>query len=159
MDDTQTPQTNPQEDEVVKETSELTQPENPENNVAAILQLETMINGYLMDLEKLQQQVKEQGQMLKDGLENDAEYAACLEKAKTVNKEKKTIQDKLMQEPSLALLNSKVKDLKEEVKDVQQGLSDYLQQYFQQSGLRQITGTDGEIREIVTHLKLVKKRE
>ena len=159
MDDTQTPQTNPQEDEVVKETSELTQPENPENNVAAILQLETMINGYLMDLEKLQQQVKEQGQMLKDGLENDAEYAACLEKAKTVNKEKKPIQDKLMQEPSLALLNSKVKDLKEEAKDVQQGLSDYLQQYFQQSGLRQITGTDGEIREIVTHLKLVKKRE
>ncbi len=130
-----------------------------DNKVERIMSLENMINGYLMDLDKLQKDLKEQSAMLKDVFENDAEYAAASEKAREVQKMKKEIKDKLTQDPSVALLDAKVNDLKTEVKDVRQALSDYLHQYYQESGLTQITGSDGEVREIVTTVKLVKKRE
>lgn len=130
-----------------------------QNKALNIIQLENIINGYLGDLEKFQQELKEQSQMFRDALENDAEYATIVAKAREVSKEKKARQDKLIQEPSLALVDSKIKDIKADVKDTQQALSDYLQQYYEQSGLRQITGTDGEIRDIVTTVKLVKKKD
>ena len=144
------------EAEEVMEVAERTPQENKALN---IIQLENIINGYLGDLERLQQELKEQSSMFRDALENDAEYAALVVKAREISKEKKTVQDKLIQEPSLALVDSKIKDIKGEVKDTQQALSDYLQQYYEQSGLRQITGTDGEIRDIVTTVKLVKKKD
>ncbi len=143
-----------------EETPEVSTSSTPnQNNALNIIQLENIINGYLGDLERLQQEYKEQSQMFRDALENDAEYAACVTKARDISKEKKTISDKLIQDPALALVESKVRDIKSEVKDAQQALSDYLQQYYELSGLRQITGTDGEIRDIVTIVKLVKKKD
>lgn len=185
MDDTQSKNTNPQTDtevdvpEVLEEDTSspvshdkvddtIEAAENvmeaaaqtpSQNKAINIIQLENIINGYLGDLERLQQEYKEQNQMFRDALENDAEYAACVAKAREISKEKKTIQDKLIQEPALALVESKVRDIKSEVKETQQALSDYLQQYYELSGLRQITGTDGEIRDIVTTVKLVKKKD
>ncbi|MBP7967009.1 hypothetical protein KAZ66_01935 [Candidatus Woesebacteria bacterium] len=182
MDDNQTKNTNPSEelvvsadtehnvevesvkksDDIVEEAEEVMEIANntpSQNKAVNIIQLENIINGYLGDLERLQQELKEQSQMFRDALENDAEYAAVVGKAREISKEKKTIQDKLIQDPALALVDSKVKDIKGEVKETQQALSDYLQQYYEQSGLRQITGTDGEIRDIVTTVKLVKKKD
>lgn len=182
MDDNQTKNTNPPEEvvanldgettvenesskkiedvvEEAEEVMEIASSTPSQNKAVNIIQLENIINGYLGDLERLQQELKEQSQMFRDALENDAEYAAVVGKAREISKEKKTIQDKLIQDPALALVDSKVKDIKGEVKETQQALSDYLQQYYEQSGLRQITGTDGEIRDIVTTVKLVKKKD
>ncbi len=131
----------------------------PTDRATQVLQLENMINGFMADIQKLQQQVKEQGQMYKDALENDADYSNVLAKGREVAKEKKRIQEKLTQEPSLQVLDTKIKDLKSELKEAQDALSHYLVQYFEQSGLRQITGADGEIHEIVTTVKLVKKKD
>lgn len=145
--------------EEAEEAMEVAEKIPAQNKALNIIQLENIINGYLGDLEKFQQELKEQSQMFRDALENDAEYAAIVAKAREVSKEKKARQDKLIQEPSLALVDSKIKDIKVDVKDTQQALSDYLQQYYEQSGLRQITGIDGEIRDIVTTVKLVKKKD
>ncbi len=179
MDDTQPKNTNPEEDEVI--VDEVPSEEAPakvdlvtgeeeevvdeamrtpaDTQAVNFLHLENIINGYLGDLERLQREMKEQSQMFRDTLENDAEYAAVVAKGREITREKKTIQDKLIQDPALALVESKIRDLKSEVKETQQALSDYLQQYYEQSGLRQITGTDGEIRDLVTFVKLVKKRD
>ena len=160
MDDTQTNDTeqivnNTEIEEAVEASTNV----NSDNKVERIMSLENMINGYLMDLEKLQKDLKEQSTMLKDTFENDAEYAAANEKAKEVQKMKKEIKDKLISDPSVALLDAKVNDLKTEVKDARQALSDYLHQYYLESGLTQITDSAGEVREIVTSVKLVKKKD
>ncbi len=127
--------------------------------VERIMSLENMINGYMVDLKKLQDTLKDQSGMLKGTYENDAEYAGVVEKAKDVQKMKQTIKERLMKDPSVSLLEAKVNDLKQEVKDVRQALSDYLQQYYQESGLTQITGADGEVHDIVATVRLVKKRD
>ncbi len=163
MDENQNKNTNPIdgiEEEQTIDTDEKNSVSTSNTSAAVnIIQLENIINGYLGDIERLQRDLKEQGQMFRDTLENDAEYAACVTKAREISKEKKSIQDKLIQDPSLALVESKIRDLKSEVKETQRALSDYLQQYYELSGLRQITGTDGEIRDMVTIIKLVKKRD
>ncbi len=145
--------------EEIEEAVEASTNVNSDNKVERIMSLENMINGYLMDLEKLQKDLKEQSTMLKDTFENDAEYAAASEKAREVQKMKKEIKDKLISDPSVALLDAKVNDLKTEVKDARQALSDYLHQYYLESGLTQITDSAGEVREIVTSVKLVKKKD
>lgn len=136
-----------------------TPPPDGEHKMERIMSLENMISGYLVDLGKLQKDLKEQSAMLKDTFANDAEYQATDEKATEIRKMKKEIQDKIIQNPAVAILQEKVNHLRSEVKETRQALSDYLTQYYMESGLRQITGADGEIHEMVTHVRLVKKRE
>lgn len=133
--------------------------ETQTTNAERVLSLENMINGYMLDLDKLQKNLKEQSSMLKDLFENDSEYKEADEKVKEATKSKKKVKDKLKENQSVALLESKVQDLKSEVKDVRQALSDYLYQYFRESGMTQITGSDGEIHELVASVRLVKKKE
>lgn len=159
MSDIQNQQTNPNvenNEEVTTSSEDLM--EESTNNMAQILHLENLINGYMADVEKLGSEFKEQNQMLKDSLENDAEYSTVLEEARNVNKKKKEMKDKLMKDPSIALLDEKVNELRSELKEAKQALSDYLHEYFAQSGLRQITGTDGEVRDLVTTVRLVKTK-
>lgn len=161
MSDIQNQNSNPSEEpDILQEESASTnlQVNNPQEKLESIMRLENLINSHLADLEIVQKSLKEQNAMLKDAFENDAEYLEIQEKSNEIQKLKKTVKDRIIQDPSVALLDDKVADLRAEVKETQIALSDYLSQYFQESGLRQITGTDGEIREIVTTVKLVKMR-
>lgn len=159
MDDTQKQPEPIDPQEELEAAVEVATDVDSENKVERIMSLENMINGYILDLEKLQKDLKEQSAMLKDSFENDADYAAIADKAREVQKMKKEAKDKLLQDPSISLLDAKVTDLKSEVKDVRQALSDYLQQYYRESGLTSITAADGEVRELVATVKLVKKKE
>lgn len=159
MDDTQNTPEPIETTEDLQEAVEATTNVDSDNKIERIMSLENMINGYILDLDKLQKDLKEQSSMLKDSLENDADYAAISEKAQEAQKMKKEAKDKLLQDPAISLLDAKVNDLKSEVKDVRQALSDYLQQYYRESGLTQITAADGEVRELVATVKLVKKKD
>lgn len=145
--------------EELAEEVEMATNTDSENKVERIMSLENMINGYMMDFEKLKKDLKEQSAMLKDSYENDPEYMSAVDKAKEINKMKAEIKEKLLQDPSVAALDAKVSDLKSEVKDVRQALSDYLQQYYRESGLTEITGSDGEVHELIATVRLVKKRD
>lgn len=159
MDDTQNTPEPIETTEDLQEAVEASTNVDSDNKIERIMSLENMINGYILDLDKLQKDLKEQSSMLKDSLENDADYAAISEKAQEAQKMKKEAKDKLLQDPAISLLDAKVNDLKSEVKDVRQALSDYLQQYYRESGLTQITAADGEVRELVATVKLVKKKD
>lgn len=160
MSDTDTKVTNLVDisENIQNETLQAVSQNNPSEKLKSIMRLENLINSHFTDLKKLQVSLKEQNGMLKDAFGNDSEYLAVQEKLREIQKIKKTVKDKIIHEPAINILNEKVADLRTEIKDTQTALSDYLQQYFQESGMRQITGTDGEIMEIVTMVKLVKKR-
>jgi hypothetical protein len=130
-----------------------------ESKYESVSRLENLINGHQMDLEKVQSDLKDQASMLKAAFENDAAYLEAHKDAQEATKKKKVEKDRIIEDPAIAVLNAKVQDLRSQVKEERQALSDYLSQYFQESGLRQITGADGEIRDIVTSVRLVKKRD
>ena len=134
-------------------------PSISKDNIEEIMNLETMIKGYMSDLEKYQEDLRDQASMLKDSFEQDAEYTVAQEKVLEATRKRKVVRDRIIAEPAIASLESKVEDLRAEVKETKTALSDYLERFFQKSGLRQITGNDGEIREMVTTVRLVKKRD
>ena len=130
-----------------------------ESKYESISRLENLINGHQMDLDTIQNDLKDQAGMLKAAFEQDAAYLEAHKDWQDAAKKKKIEKDRIIKEPAIAVLNEKVQALRSQVKEERQALSDYLSQYFQESGLRQITGTDGEIRDIVTSVRLVKQRD
>ena len=146
-------------DETTENESNTSTPSISKDNVEEIMNLETMIKGYMSDLEKYQEDLRDLASMLKDSYEQDAEYTVAQEKVLEATRKRKEVKDRIIADPAIAALESKVADLRAEVKETKTALSDYLERFFQESGLRQITGNDGEIREMVTTVRLVKKRD
>lgn len=128
------------------------------NAVSSLLNLESLINGYLVDLEKAQEKFKTQREMFNDTFSNDAEYSQIMQKVKEVNRIKSAAKQRIMKLPNVVDLNSKMREYKEEIKDIHDGLSGYLQQYKELSGSSTLTRDNGEIVEIISVTKFSKRR-
>jgi hypothetical protein len=128
------------------------------NAASSLLNLESLINGYIVDMEKLQEQIKTQRDMFNDAFNNDAEFSQIMQKVKDINRVKSAAKQRIMKLPNVVDVSNRMREYKEELKDIQDGLSTYLQQYKELSGSNQITRDNGEVVEIVSTTKLVKRR-
>lgn len=141
------------EDDEVMTTADL-----PEVNAAtSILEVESIINRYLGDVEKMKETMKSQKEMYNAAFENDAQYAEKNEDMKKVKKEVAAIKQRIVKLPEVVVINNRINELKEEMKDMQEALTGYLQRYQEISGTNQFMTEDGEIIEIVNVVKLVRK--
>jgi seryl-tRNA synthetase len=122
-----------------------------------VLDLTTLINDYDKTMGELKAQLKEQKSMVKDAFENDQEYHEIAEKAKELTRQKNAIKQRILKTPAVEAVMAKVKDLQTDLKDMEDKMSGYLQEYQRVSGTNVIEGTDGELRQIVPVYKLVKK--
>lgn len=123
----------------------------------SVLDLTTLINDYDKTMGELKEQLREQKQMVKDALEGDHEYHEISEKVKELNRQKTAIKQKILKTPAVETVMAKVRDMQTELKDMEDKLSGYLQEYQRVAGTNVIEGTDGELRQIVPVYRLVKK--
>lgn len=121
------------------------------------LNLESLIKTYVEKLDKLQKEIREKTTIINDAFEGDAVYREHAEKVKEAARIKTATKQQIMKQPMVAQLVEKVKDLKFEMKESQAVLSDYLVQYQKSTGATSIEVGDGEIMEIVSVTKLVKR--
>ena len=138
----------PAEEEVVTEGAEAAQSQ---------IDLESMIHKYLKDMEQTREKLKMQKSMLEDAFQNDAGYAEAASKVKEATKARNAVKQKIQNQAAVKKVVGEVNSLKEEMKDLQEGLSLYLRQYQEKTGTTYFTGEDGEVMEIVIMRKLVKK--
>ena len=142
-----------------------TQPINDDSTQAPVsaaqsqLELEAIIHRYVRDIQASRERTKEKKSMLDASYENDAKYQEADEAVKKANKVKKEIQQRIRNLESVKLLTQELNDMKEEIKDMQEALSQYLKQYQDQTGSRYVTGEDGEMLEIINTRRLVKKKD
>ena len=142
MDDTQTQ---------VQETT-------PVNNDAVLLiKIEEMIKTHLSQIDSLQEEITKHRDMLNDIFTNDETYQAHDKAAKESSRIRTNTKKEIMKRPDVADLDSKLKSLRSEQKELKEGMSDYLREYQRLSGSNEIEGEDGELREIVFVAKLVKR--
>lgn len=130
--------------------------ETTDNGADRLLNTESMIKRLLGDIEKFRSDIKEQKDMFDSTFENDAVYAEKLKKESEIKKEKETARQTLLKTSSALAADSKLKELKEELKDTQKSLEGLLKEYQILSGSNQITRDDGAIYEIVTTYKIKK---
>lgn len=143
-------------EEKVEEAEVLTPADD--NPATPLLSLEEMIKSALPRLDKLKEDARLKKEMIEDALNNDSTYKEHTEKAKEANKIKNGTKQQLLKQPSLATLVNDVKELREEIKELQASLSDYLSEYGRLSGSNEIQDANGEVREIVYVAKLVKRK-
>lgn len=122
-----------------------------------VLQLEGLIKNHISQIDKLRIELSNQKTMLADTFEGDLTYKEHAEAAKVANKVKSATKAEILKRPSVAVIAQKVRSMSSEMKELQAALSDYLGEFNRLSGMTEIEGEDGELREIVYVAKLVKK--
>ena len=143
------------EGEIVEENAPVSSDASDQSTV--LLSLENLIKNHIASIDKLKDDVKKQKQMLEDGFMNDAVYQEHLRLAKEAIKVKSATRAQITKQPQNILLANKIKSMTTELKDKQFALSDYLLEYQRMTGVNEIEGDDGEVREIVNSAKVVKK--
>lgn len=116
------------------------------------------IENILLDLDTKKEELSEKNAMLKDALENDAEYSELLEEIKELKLKMKGLKEKLIaSNDSINEISSDVETLKEDIKDMKSELSDAIEEYKVKTGSRTYETSKGEILTIVEINKLVKR--
>ena len=129
------------------------------SDAALLLKIEEMIKTHITQISELTEQITERKDMLEDIFKNDETFQAHDKAAKEAAKIRSGTKQQIMKKPQVADLAAKLKDLKMEKSELQDGLSDYLREYQRLSGSNEIEGEDGEVREIVYVAKLVRKSQ
>lgn len=122
-----------------------------------LLSIESLIKSHDDRLNVLSKELKTHKEMLDSILDNNEEYKNTATEASKQNKLKTIAKQKVLKTPEAIDLVEKIKDYQAQVKELRVALSDYLAQYVTLSGLNQIEGTDGVLRQIVYTAKLVKR--
>lgn len=124
---------------------------------ASLISIEKLILSHVANIEKVREETKKHTEMLDDILLNDPVYREHTEAAKEANRVKLATKQQILKHSDAATLNSKIMDLRTQMKELRAALSNYLQEYLKVSGTNQIENDDGEVSEIVYNAKLVKR--
>jgi seryl-tRNA synthetase len=124
---------------------------------SSIIDLTTLINRYVAEIKQLKENIKGNKQMFDDAFENDKNYHEQEEKIKELTRAKNAVKQTIVKQPAVEASLAKIKTLKEELKDSQEALSRYLEEYQRVANTNIIEDENGDIREIIRIFKLVKR--
>lgn len=123
----------------------------------AMLSLEELIKNHIESIDKLRDEIKQVREMFEDSFSNNPTYREHTERVKEVTKGKSSVRQQIAKQPSVATLSQKLKDLRFDLGEQTRTLSDLLQDYHEQTGATQIEARNGQVMEIVSTAKLVRK--
>jgi hypothetical protein len=143
---------------VPKKTAKSTENDDvPTGDAAVLLEIETLIKTHITGLQTRRVELKKLREMLEDIFHNNPEYREQEEAVKAATKVKKEIKARLAHQPNALESSEKVKELAQEIKDMDGALSDYLREYGRLSGANEIEDDAGEVHEIIYIAKLIKR--
>ncbi|HEX7042606.1 MAG TPA: hypothetical protein VF189_05135 [Patescibacteria group bacterium] len=129
-----------------------------EDQTTVLLSLEQLIKSHIASIDKLRDESRKYKLMLEDALINDQVYQEHQKAAKEATKQKTSTKQQIMRQPANVQISNKIREMSSELKDKQMALSDYLLEYQRMTGVNEIEGEDGEVREIINTAKVVKKK-
>ncbi|MBI4058163.1 hypothetical protein HY408_00180 [Candidatus Gottesmanbacteria bacterium] len=109
-------------------------------------------------LEKAREELRKLNEMYHDLFLSDAAYVTAEREVKEVQKKKKDVKAQLAKQPTAVDTMSKIKELKENIKDNETPLSDELMEYYRTSGVTEIEDEEGNVHEFTITVKLKPKR-
>jgi len=137
-------------------TTQTTLPTGTNEEVTSLFAIENLIKTHISHIDTVKTELGKHVEMMNDVLSNDAGYKEATEQGKEVNKKKAEAKQNVLKSPTNASLNQKIKDMRQEIKELKNALSTYLQQYQKIADTDQIESEDGEVRQIVYSAHLVK---
>ncbi len=138
------------------QNTQTTLPADTNKEVTDLFTIENLIKSHISHIESVKNELAKQAEMMNDVLNNDPAFKEASEQGKEVNKKKAEAKQNILKSPSKASLKQKIKDMRQELKELKGALSNYLQQYQKIADTDQIESEDGEVRQIVYQAHLVK---
>lgn len=127
------------------------------DQATALLSLEELIKNHIESIDKMRDEIRQVREMFEDSFNNNPTYREHTERAKKTAKERNSVRQQIVKQPSVATLAQKMKDLRFDMSEQTKTLSDLLQDYHEQTGATQIEARNGQLMEIVSTAKLVRK--
>ena len=131
--------------------------ETPNEDTSTLMSVESAIKMNMAKVSRLKEDVKPVREMMKSFLENDEDYMKATEAAKKASQLKSGRKRELLETQNGKELKAKMDALKADLDEAQEALSYYLREYQRMTGLSEFEGEDGELRQIVSTVKLVRK--
>lgn len=122
--------------------------DNYTKSADVVISLTEMINTSLGVVEKVKEDRTKVSEMLQSMLDNDPAYIEASLKAKEAGKVKSQAKKQVMRTPQAADLDRKLTELKQHIKELNDSLSDYLNEYIRQTGSMQFEDNTGKVRDI-----------
>jgi xylose isomerase len=147
-----------QDEVVIEEGVEVVEGGEANDQVAGLLNLEELIKNHVDSIDKLRDELKQAREMFEDSFKNNPTHHEADLKYKEASKARSSVRQQIAKQPSVAKLAQKVKDLRFDINEQSKTLSDLLQDYHDQTGATQIETRSGEVMEIVSTARLVRKK-
>lgn len=130
----------------------------PLSQAELVVSLTGLINSNLKEIDSLEEEMSKQKEMIDSVLANDATYKEHEEKAKEASRIKTNTKKEIFKRVDVKHVVEKLAELKENIADTREELSNYIQEYATASGQNYFEAEDGSIQEIVYIAKLRKKQ-
>lgn len=127
------------------------------DSAEVLMNLESLIKNSITGIDRKKNELRKLNEMVTSFLSQDPTYQEHEKLAKEAGKVKNATKSQLLKQPSVADTMQKMKELKKELKETEDGMSDYLREYQRMSGSNEIQDDNGEVREIVYIAKLLKR--
>lgn len=130
---------------------------NGQNQVELVVSLTNLINSNLSEISNIEAEIAKTKEMIDSVLSNDKTYMAHAEAAKEALRVKTNTKKEIFKRPEVRHVVEKLNELKANLADTKEELSNYIQEYASASGQNYFEAEDGTIQEIVYVAKLRKK--
>lgn len=124
-----------------------------------LMSVDSAIKERILKIEELKNDIKPQREMLNSYLDNDEAYRQTSEVAKKASQQKSGIKKQLLATPQGQTLTEKLQTMKDDLAELEEGLSYYLREYQRITGANEFEGADGELRQIKFIAKLIRKTD
>lgn len=148
----------PPQMDITVDVEEQTSPSGESSDAELMINLGNLINSNLTEIDKIEADLANQKEMLDSVLENDATYKDHAERAKEASRIKTATKKEIFKRPNVSHVVVKLNELKDDIKNTKEELSQYVQEYARVSGQNYFEAADGSIQEIVYVAKLRKKQ-
>lgn len=163
MDDKETPE-DPiiegqiEENEVdTAQATEVAVTTEPQSQAELVVSLTNLINTNLSEIDNIEKELSKHKEMIDSVLSNDETYIKHAEAAKEASRIKSNTKKEIFKRPDVRHVVEKLTELKDNLTDTREELSNYIQEYATASGQNYFEADDGTIQEIVYVAKLRKK--
>lgn len=130
---------------------------NGQNQAELVVSLTNLINSNLSEISNIEAEMSKTKEMVDSVLSNDSTYVAHAEAAKEASRVKTNTKKEIFKRPDVRHVVEKLNELKANLTDTKEELSNYIQEYASASGQNYFEAEDGTIQEIVYVAKLRKK--
>jgi vacuolar-type H+-ATPase subunit I/STV1 len=125
-------------------------------NEASFLALEGKIKRTYSLIQEAKDKLKEQREMFRDAFENDPVYKDQEEKFQEAKKICLETRQEILKDPAVASMQERIKEMRLSLKELQDALSEDLQQYRDLTGEKVIETDEGGLMEIISRARLVR---